>query len=826
MKALSQMADLPVAEVLDELADALNRRGRAVLVAPPGAGKTTLVPLAMLNTGDAGRILMLEPRRLAARAAAERMASLLGETLGDRVGYRIRGETKVSAATRIEVVTEGVLTRMIQTDPSLDGIGTIIFDEFHERSLNADLGLALTLEAREALRPDIRILAMSATLDAEPLARLMGGAPVIRSGGRAFPVEIRWAERSWRASAGPRGPRLEDAMAALIRRAHDEGDGDILAFLPGEREIRRTAAFLAGIDAATDIRPLFGAMKFSDQRAALAAAPAGRRKIVLATAIAETSLTVEGVTAVVDAGLARRARFNPGSGMTRLVTEPASRAEAEQRRGRAGRLAPGVCWRLWTKGEDGAHPEFAPPEIETTDLAPLALELAAWGAKPGDLAFLSPPPEGPLAAARTLLSDLGALDGVGRITPHGRDLARAPAHPRLAHMILTASKTEKGAACQLAALLEARDPLRGAGADISHRLKALAAPNRHGPAEGALRRVGEEAARLARRMSIKFTAPAAPGPLLARAYPDRIALRRKGQEARYLLSGGKGARLAEEDALAGERLLVVADLDGGGREAAARLAAPISQAEVEALFADRIEWVETCEWSRRDRRVEAWRRRKLGAISLEARRWTDAPPEAVAEAMAAGVRDLGLTALPWTDAARRLAARVEWARSRGAEAAPLDDVTLLAELEVWLAPHLQGVTDMEGLKRLDLASILRAHVGWAGMQAVDRIAPESFAAPTGTGCRIDYGGAQPSIAVRLQEMFGVDRHPQAGGEPLLVELLSPAGRPVQTTADLPGFWRTSYADVRRDMRGRYPKHPWPEEPLAAEPTRRAKPRGG
>lgn len=825
MKALSQIADLPVAAVVDELIDALKKRGRAALIAQPGAGKTTLVPLALLNADVDGRILILEPRRLAARAAAERMASMRGEAVGEVVGYRIRGETKVSAATRIEVVTEGVLTRMIQSDPSLEDVGTVIFDEFHERSLHADLGLALALEARDALRPDLRILVMSATLDAEPVAKLLGDAPVIRSEGRAFPVEVRWADQPWKGRVGRRGPRLEDAMAALIRRAHDAGTGDILAFLPGEGEIWRTAARLVDLDAATDIRPLFGAMKFADQRAALAPAPAGRRKIVLATAIAETSLTVEGVTAVVDAGLARRARFDPGSGMTRLFTEPASRAEAEQRRGRAGRLAPGVCWRLWTKGEDGAHPQFAPPEIETADLAPLALELAAWGAAPGDLAFLTPPSEGPLAAAQALLRDLGALDDAGRSTAHGRDLARAPVHPRLAHMILTAPEAERGAACRLAALLEARDPLRGVGADISLRLKALEAPNRHGSAEGALRRIGEEAARLARRMGVRSAVPPEPGPLLARAYPDRIALRRGDGEARYLLSGGKGARLAEEDALAGERLLVVADLDGGGREAAARLAAPISQAEVEALFADRIEWVETCEWSRRDRRVEAWRRRKLGAISLEARRWTDAPPEAVAEAMAAGVRDLGLSALPWTDAARRLAARVEWARARGAEAPALDEDALLEGLDDWLAPHLQGVTDVEGLKRLDLASILRAYVGWVGMQAVDRIAPESFAAPTGTGCRIDYGGAQPSIAVRLQEMFGANRHPQAGGEPLLVELLSPAGRPVQTTADLPGFWRTSYADVRRDMRGRYPKHPWPEDPLAAEPTRRAKPRG-
>ncbi|MEL7464020.1 MAG: ATP-dependent helicase HrpB [Pseudomonadota bacterium] len=815
---------LPVSAVLPALATAMSAKGRAVLTAPPGAGKTTLVPLALREAGIAagGRILMLEPRRLAARAAAERMARLLGEEVGATVGYRMRGEARTSGATVIEVVTEGVLTRMIQSDPGLEGVGAVIFDEFHERSIHADLGLALTLEAREALREDLGVLVMSATLDAEPVAALMGGAPIIRSEGRAYPVELRWAEAPRR--AGPRS-RLETAMASLIRRAHGEETGDILAFLPGEGEIRRTAAALADIGAATDVRPLYGAMPFADQRAALAPSPKGRRKIVLATSIAETSLTVEGARIVVDAGLARRARFDPGSGMSRLITEPASRAEAEQRKGRAGRLEPGVCYRLWTKGDDGARPAFAPPEIETADLAPIALDLAAWGAAPCDLAFLTPPPEGPLAAARSLLAELGALDEEGRITAHGRALAKAPTHPRLAHMILAAPEDDRGVACRLAALLEARDPLRGIGADIGARLKALDAPKRHDAAEGALRRIGEEAARLAKRLSAGKGGRAAPvGSMLARAYPDRIALRRKGDEPRYLLSGGKGAKLSAEDALAGEAMLVVADLDGAAREAAIRLAAPISRAEVEEVFADRLAWAEVCEWSRRHRRVEARRRLMLGALALEDKSWTDAPPETLAVAMTAGVRDLGLAALPWTDAARRLTARVEWARARGADAPDFSEGALMETLETWLAPHLMGASEADHLARLNLNDILTAHLGWTALQAVNAVAPEAFTAPTGTSCRIDYGGERPSIAVRLQELFGLDRHPSAGGEPLTIELLSPARRPVQTTADLPGFWRSSYADVRKDMRGRYPRHPWPEDPLAASATTRVKPR--
>lgn len=797
---------LPVEDALPALLAALEG-GAAVLTAPPGAGKTTLVPLALMAAPWAtGRILMLEPRRLAARSAAERMAELLGETAGQRVGYRIRGETKVSSATRVEVVTEGILTRMLQADPALEGVSCVIFDEFHERSLHADLGLALTLESRAALREDLRLCVMSATLDAGPVADLIG-APVVASEGRAFPVETRWLDRP---NAGP----LEAAAARAVREAM-AAEGDVLVFLPGVAEIERTRRALAGVDA--DIRPLHGALPFRDQRAALAPGP--RRKIVLATAIAETSLTVEGVRVVVDAGLARRSRYDPASGMARLVTERAARAEADQRRGRAGRLGPGLCLRIWTRGEEAAMAPFAPPEIAISDLAPLALELANWGAAAAeDLAFLDPPPEGPLAEARALLAELGALDGAGRITAHGRALAAAPVHPRLAHMILTG---EGGAdACRLAALLEDRDPLRGAGADIGLRLRALKGRD---PVFGRIR---AEAARLMKRLGAN--GEGAPGPLIARAYPDRIALRRRGGEPRFLLSGGRGARLPLEDALAGEALLAVADVDGGGREGRIRLAAPLSRADLEANFGDRMAWVETCAWSRRDRRVEARRRLTLGALALEDRAWRDAPPEALAAAMTDGVRDLGLEALPWARAARLLAARAVWARAHGLEIADLGEDTLMAELNDWLTPYLSGLRTADDLAQLDLAAILGARLGWEGARALDAAAPEAITAPTGTTLRIDYAGAQPSVSVRLQELFGLDRHPSVGPRrtPLLVELLSPAGRPVQVTADLPGFWRTSYADVRKDMRGRYPKHPWPEDPLAAAPTRRAKPRGG
>lgn len=812
--------DLPIDSLLPEICATLATHGQCVLQAPPGAGKTTRVPLALLDQVP-GRIVMLEPRRLAARAAAERMAETLGETVGARVGYRIRGEAKVSSDTRIEVVTEGILTRMLQNDPSLDGIGAVIFDEFHERSLNADLGLALVLEMRAALRPELQLVVMSATLDAAPVAALMGDAPMLTAEGRAFPVETRWLERPV-----TRGMRLPQAVAEQVRDALAETEGGMLVFLPGEGEIRQTAAALAGhLPPDTRLHTLYGAMPFAEQRAAIAPAASGR-KLVLATAIAETSLTITDIRVVVDAGRARRARYDPGSGMTRLVTEPVSRAEAEQRRGRAGRVAEGVCYRMWTKGQEGALPAFAPPEIETADLTALALELAVWGAGTGeDLAFLTPPPSGAMAEARALLQGLGALDGAGRITAQGRAMAALPLHPRLAHMLLAAGK----GAAPLAALLEARDPLNGAPADLSLRLAALKDPRAYAashpwPARrDALERIRTEAVRLARLAPPD--AGLTPAEMAALAYPDRIALRRKGDAPRYLLSGGKGAVLDAADPLAQSRLLVATDLDGDPREARIRQAIPIAESTLRALFTEQIGWRDVCEWSVRERRVVARQRECLGALVLSERKW-DAPPEARARAALDGLRDLGLAQCGMTDAARRFQARVELLRTEGAALPDLSDDGIMARAEEVLLPYLGKVRTLDDLRALDLTDALRSALDWEQLQALDRLAPAHFTTPLGRKVPIDYSTGQPEIAVRLQEMFGTTEHPVIGPRrlPLKVTLLSPAHRPVQTTTDLPGFWDSSYADVRKDMRGQYPRHPWPENPREADPTLRAKPR--
>jgi ATP-dependent helicase HrpB len=804
---------LPIDDAIPDLLAALRENGRAVLQAPPGAGKTTRVPLALLDGGlTRGRIVMLEPRRLAARAAAERMAETLGEAVGRTVGYRIRGETKAGRDTRIEVVTEGILTRMIQSDPALSGIGALIFDEFHERSLNADLGLALALEVRSALREDLILLAMSATLDAEPVARLMD-APVVTSEGRAFPVETRWRDRPL-----PRDRTRDAAIAADIARAVEETEGGVLVFLPGEGEIRRVEFSLAGrLPPGTVVRPLYGAMDFAAQRAAIRPDPAAR-KVVLATSIAETSLTIEDIRVVIDAGLARRARFDPGSGMSRLVTERVTRAEADQRRGRAGRVAPGTCFRLWTRGEDGALAAYPPAEIEAADLTALALELAVWGARdPADLPFLTPPNPAAFAEARALLADLGALDGGGAVTAHGRAMAALPLHPRLAHMLLRAGP----AAAPLAALLSDRDPLpRGASVDLGLRLDALADPRRAPPdRRPALDRIRTEAQRLARLAP--EAPPLPPAQMAALAYPDRVGLRRPGDAPRWVLSGGKGTAMDAGDPLAGSRLIVVTDTDGHPTEATIRQAIAITEADIRAALSDRIGWTRVCAWSRRDRRVLAREQERLGALVLAERPWRDVPEEAAARAMLDGVRDLGLTLSP---AAERLRTRSEMLRAAGHDLPDLSDAGLLARLEDWLLPHLGGVRSAEDLAGLDLLEPLRLHLGWERLQLVDRLAPARLTTPLGREVPLTYDHGAPEIAVRLQEMFGVTEHPVAGGQPVRVTLLSPAGRPVQVTTDLPGFWRTSYADVRKDMRGRYPKHPWPEDPTEARPTLRAKPR--
>jgi len=790
-----------------------------VLTAPPGAGKTTVVPLALLDAGlTRGKILMLEPRRLAARAAAERMADTLGEQVGQTVGYRIRGEAKRGKTTRIEVVTEGILTRMLQSDPSLEGFGAVIFDEFHERSLNADLGLALAWEARTALREDLLLLVMSATLDAEPVAALLDGAPVVASQGRAFPVETKWLNQPLR-----KGQRFEDAVADLVEHAVAQTQGGVLVFLPGEGEIRRVAAKLAGrLAPACHIHPLFGAMEFKAQRAAIAPAPDGR-KIVLATSIAETSLTIQDIRVVVDGGRARRARFDPGSGMSRLVTEPVSRAEATQRQGRAGRVAPGVCFRLWTKGGEGSLPQFPPAGIEVADLTGLALELALWGAGNGEgMAFLTPPNPGALAGAQTLLHALGAIDADGRITHHGRGLARLPLHPRLAHMLLIAGKP----AAQLAALLEERDPLsRGAPIDLSLRLEAVADPRQFGHqhpwqySRGGVERIRAEAKRLSRMVDAGRAMSAAE--MAALAYPDRIGLRRKGDNPRYVLSGGKGAVIEDGDPLAGARLIVATDLDGDTREARVRQAIQISEGALRAVHGDAIIWRNSCAWSAREGRVVARQQEVFGALVLDDRNWKDAGQDTISRAMLDGVRALGLR---FSDAAKRFCARVSLLRAAGENLPDLSEGALMADLESWLLPHLGGVKTAGDWKSFDLLAPLRACLSWEQTQRLDSKAPAHFTTPMGRKVAVDYSQEPPGIEVRLQEMFGVTRHPKIGHTPLRVTLLSPARRPVQTTTDLPNFWATSYADVRKDMRGQYPKHPWPQDPSQAQPTLRAKPR--
>jgi ATP-dependent helicase HrpB len=802
---------LPIDDVMPEVLQALEAHGRLVLQAPPGAGKTTRVPLAILEAGlTKGRILMLEPRRLAARAAAERMAQTLGEEVGQTVGYRVRGASAVSRSTRIEVVTEGILTRMIQGSPDLPGIGAVIFDEFHERSLNADLGLALCLEIAGALRDDLMLVAMSATLDASPVAKLMN-APIVTSQGRSFEVTSHWLEKPL-----PKTGRFEQAVADLVLHAMARNEGSALVFLPGEGEIRRVQSALERqLPHDCAVAPLFGAMDFKAQRAAINPAASGR-KIVLATSIAETSLTIEGIRIVVDGGRARRAEFSPASGMSRLVTTRVSQAEATQRAGRAGRMSAGVAYKLWTKGEDGALAAYPPAEIESGDLCAFTLELALWGAQPSALAFVTPPHEGRLKEAKAVLQMLGALDTAQRITDHGRQLAALPLHPRLAHMVARGGPT----AATLAAILAERDPLRGAPLDLAHRLRAVAGERVPGEVHHAtLARIRQEAKRLTR--ATVQDGPDDIGTLAALAYPDRVGLRRKGEAARFVLSGGKGAVIPDGDPLAGARLIVATDLDGDPREARIRQGTALSESALRAAFGDQIAWHDHCAWSRREGRVETRRQERFGALVLDDRTWSEAPQEQIARAMLEGVTQLGLR----PDAAASRFLRRAALMAEHPNFPDFSEPHLLDTLEDWLLPHLGTVRSTADWKRFDLLPALRARLDWEQQSAMDRTAPAHFETPLGRRIAIDYDGDTPQISVRLQEMFGVTRHPSVAGQPLQVTLLSPAQRPVQVTMDLPGFWDGTYAEVRKDMRAKYPRHPWPEDPRAADPTLRVKPRG-
>ena len=807
---------LPIEDALPELMESLERQGVVVLEAPPGAGKTTRVPLAMLERGIAGKIAVLEPRRLAARAAAERMSKILGETVGERVGYRMRGATKIGPDTRIEVITEGILARMLQEDPSLDGIGAVIFDEFHERSIHADLGLALAWDAREALRPDLKIVVMSATLNAAPVAALLNGAPVVRADGHLYPVETRWSDKPI-----PTGATWEQAVLETTQRAMADDVGGILVFLPGVGEINQIAGRLQGVlPAGYVLHRLFGMASSQDQRAALAVEK--QRKVVLATAVAETSLTLPGIRCVVDAGRARRSRFDPARGMSRLVTERVSRAEADQRRGRAGREGPGIAYRLWTRAEESGLAPFAPPEIETADLAPLALELATWGSDASDLAFLTVPPEGPMKRARALLQQLGALDDSNRPTELGRTIAQYPLHPRLAKMLAVYGSN----AAELAAILNDRDVLQyGAPVDIGLRRRALRKGGGWPADSAALGRVRDEAQRLA-GLAPKGNSARTFGQMLAMAYPDRIAKRRAGNDARYVLSSGTGVRLAATDPLAGDQFLVVADAHGGSPDPNVRLAASISLEEIDESFAEDIFVEKRCHWSKRENRVIAVVEKRFGAIALSQKRWTDPPDADRSGALAEGLAILGLAALDFNDAINRFRARVAFARQSVPALPDLSNRGLMLTLDQWFHPNVGRAMSLAELTDRDWLSALQGMLTWDLRKSLDDVAPAYFETPLGRKVPLTYAPDGPHAEVRLQELFGLKTHPDLGqhSTPITLTILSPAGRPVQVTRDLPGFWANSYSDVRRDMRGRYPKHPWPENPADAEPTTRAKPR--
>ena len=835
---------LPVLAVVPDLLGALTRGTAAVLVAPPGAGKTTAVPLALLRDAPwltDRRILVLEPRRLAARAAASRMATLLGERVGNSVGWRMRGDSRVGPATRIEVVTEGVLTRMLLDDPTLDGVGLVCFDEFHERSIHGDTGLALALHTQTLLRPDLRLLVMSATIDGARVASLLGNAPVIQSTGRAYPVLTSFRP--------PRdGQRMEEATVAAVRDALAEHAGDVLVFLPGAREIRRAASLLGNtVDATIDVWPLFGLLDAREQDAAIAPSPRGRRKIVIASAIAETSLTIEGVHVVVDSGWSRVPRYAARTGMTRLETVRVSRASADQRRGRAGRVAPGHCIRCWHEYDDVALRAHSSPEIFDADLAPLALDLAGAGVSDAsELSWLDAPPAAAFLLARTLLRELGALDAAGRLTAHGAAMSRLGVHPRMAHMLLLARP--RGAlalACDVVAVLEERDPIRASDArqldpDVGLRVDVLRSGRRALPAgltidDGALARCREAARALRDRMGVTRADEgedddhAALGALIALAYPDRVARRRDGTGARYLLRNGSGAFLRDQgSSLAREEWLACAALDDAGRDATIHLAAPIDAATIRELYGDQITQARSVTADSDTGRVRGIVTELLGAIVLVERTAADVTDDERTGALLALVLRDWPQALPMSDSATRTRERLAFLHRHDARWPDVSDDALLADAPTWLAPAVRASRSRDEMRHADLAAALLDRVDWALRATFDRVAPTHITVPSGSRIAVDYHDANaPVLAVRLQELFGATETPAVldGRVPLVIHLLSPAHRPVQVTRDLPGFWRTSYADVRKDLRGRYPRHSWPEDPTTAIPTHRAKPRG-
>ena len=840
------MISLPIDNVLPALRQALGQRHEVVLEAPPGAGKTTRVPLALLDEPwlAGQRILMLEPRRLAARAAAERLASELGESVGETVGYRIRLDSKVGPRTRIEVVTEGILTRRLQEDPALDGVGLLIFDEFHERSLDADLALALSLNGRDLLRdePPLKIMLMSATLEGERLSALLGDAPVVSSEGRMYPVDVRWG-RPFQP-----GEFIEPRVVDTVHQALADEPGSLLVFLPGQAEIRRVHESLqASLGGRQDILlcPLHGELELSAQRAAIDAPAPGVRKVVLATNIAETSLTIDGVRVVIDAGLARVPRFDPGSGMTRLDTQRISRASATQRAGRAGRLEPGVCYRLWSEAQHDQLAAYASAEILQADLAGLALQLTRWGVTPGQLSWLDQPPAAAYAQAQDLLLRLGALKPgqLLSLTAHGQAMAELPAHPRIAHLLLRGQALGLAEmACDVAALLGERDILRGAGADLHSRLTLLSGETRAS-------RGGQGGVQRARQLARQYRGylrgkalSAVPDPehprwlgaLLALAYPDRVAQQRRAGGAEYRLANGRAALFGEVDALMKAPWLVVADLGSrqGQREERIYLAAEFDPALFDGVLAEQVERLDVLDWDEREGVLRAERQRKVGELILAREPLTGLDDDARARALLDLVRRKGLELLPWTPELRQWQARVallrqlDLATGCDSEWPDLSDAALLAGLEQWLQPYLGKVTRLSHFAQLDLSSIVRNLLPWPLPQRLDEWAPMHLSVPSGSSIRLDYSEHPPILAVRLQELFGLAETPRIAQGRLQVKLhlLSPARRPVQVTQDLANFWRSTYSEVKKDLKGRYPKHYWPDDPLVAEATARAKPR--
>jgi ATP-dependent helicase HrpB len=844
------MKNLPIESLLPKLCAALAGHSAVVLEAPPGAGKTTRVPLALLDALTApwlaGKsIIMLEPRRLAARNAAFYMASELGEEAGEQVGYRVRFDSKVGPKTRIEVVTEGILTRRLQHDPELAGVGLVIFDEFHERNLHSDLALALCLDAQQGLREDLKLLVMSATLDGDRVARLLD-APLLRSEGRSYPVEHHYLPRE------PEG-RIPEVAASAVRRAVSEESGDILLFLPGAGEIRRSLELLKNDPVCTgiDLYPLYGDLPHAEQERAISPSPAGRRKVVLTTNIAETSLTIEGVRVVIDSGWQRVPRFDPRSGLTRLETVRVSRASATQRAGRAGRLEPGVCYHLWSETTRQGLVPYNNPEIIEADLAPLALELAQWGvADATALRWLDAPPAAALSQAQQLLQQLGALDGQRRITADGAAMARLPLHPRLAHMLVRADALGQGAlACDIAALLSERDILRGLDGegqcDFPLRVTALRAHRGNGGsgargygADTGACRVVEQAAKQWRRL-LKIQAENIAvtdeqiGALLALAYPDRVARRRGETSGRYLLANGRGAALFR-DCVVSSEFVVVAALDAGNSAKAGEgrifSAAPVTLSQLESQFAEQLAWRDEISWDERSQVVTARRVRGLGALILDESKLTSPDSEAITTAMLQGIQQMGLEALPWDEECRQLQARVcslhQWLPDAGWP--DLSDATLLAQLDEWLAPWLNNISRRDHLKRLDLKSALKALLGWERQQQLENQAPTHLTVPSGSRKKLHYSvdGTPPVLAVKLQELFGLAQTPSLaqGKQPVMLHLLSPAQRPIQVTQDLESFWHNTYPEVKKELKGRYPKHPWPDDPWSAQATARAKPR--